>query len=286
MAGGSTASFLKIGVGARPIGMGNAFTAIANDINAIAWNPAGLSQLSKREVGLMHAELFADTRYDFLGYAHPTSIGTFGLGINYLSQAKIESRSADRSASGSFGASDMALNIAYGRPIPSGTRLGINFKYLQSQISDVKAQGWAVDLGALHRTPIAGLNLGLAVQNLGPGLKFIEESSPLPLTFATGFTYHLHLGMALALDLKHMPHDKRTTVSIGTEYALFSALTLRAGYLGALAAQGQKNLRSTEGLAGLGTGFGLKLRGYGIDYAFTPMGELGNAQRISLSASF
>ena len=87
-AGNTTAAFLKIGVGARPIGMGNAFTAVADDINSLAWNPAGLSLLSRRELGVMHSELFADTRYDFLGYAHPMKTGTLGLGINYLSLRK------------------------------------------------------------------------------------------------------------------------------------------------------------------------------------------------------
>src|SRR5277367_2440442 len=86
----TSAAFLKIGVGARPIGMGNAFTGVADDINALAWNPAGLSQLTSREMGAMDAEMFADTRYDFVGYAQPLisgegeNYGTLGLGVQYL----------------------------------------------------------------------------------------------------------------------------------------------------------------------------------------------------------
>jgi hypothetical protein len=265
--------------------MGDAFTAVADDINALIWNPAGLAQLKRPELGVAHAELFAGTRYDFLGFGRPLKSGAaWGTGVQYLSQGRIEARSADRSESGSFAASDLAVNLAYSSPIFSRAKLGANFKYLQSRIADASAQGWAVDLGAMQATPLAGLNFGAAVQNLGPGLKFIEERSSLPLALAAGLAYRLPLGMTLAWDVKHMPRDRRTTVSIGTEYAVFSGLALRAGYLGA--AQWRRGTGGQEGMAGLGAGFGLRVRGYGVDYAFTPMGELGHAQRLSLSSHF
>ena len=287
-AGGSTASFLKIGVGARPVGMGQAFVGIADDVHALAWNPAGLSRLSRRELGAMHAEMFADTRYDFVGYAQPMRAGTLGAQASYLSQAAIESRGADRKAGGGFAAYDMAVGLGYGRMIWPHTRLGTQLKYLQSLIADVSAQGWAVDFGALQGTPIAGLDVGLAVQNLGPGLKFMDERSPLPLTLAAGLGYRLSAGMLLALDVRHLPHDRQTAVSVGSEYAVFSAMTLRAGYLGSLSrrAGGGSGADYMDALHGLGAGFGLRLRGYGLDYAMTPFGELGNAQRVSLNLRF
>ena len=61
-----TASFLNIGVGARALGMGGAYTALADDANALYWNPAGLSKLEQREFTASHAEMFASTRLDFL----------------------------------------------------------------------------------------------------------------------------------------------------------------------------------------------------------------------------
>ncbi len=285
-AGNTTAAFLKIGVGARPVGMGNAFTAVANDVNALVWNPAGLCQLSMKEMTATHTELFVDTRYDFIGYAQPAKTGVLGFGVNYLSQGKIESRSADRQVTGGFDASDMAVNLAYSRFVAPEVGLGVNFKYLKSQIADVSAQGWAVDLGGLYKTPIRGLGLGLAVQNLGPGLKFLEERSSLPLSFTAGAGYRLPgMGMLLALDVKYMLYDKKTSVSVGTEYSVFSFVTLRAGYLAALTGgTGAGDFKRASN--SMGAGFGLKLRGIGADYAFTPFGELGNTQRFSLSMRF
>ena len=77
-AGGSTVSFLKIPVGAREVGMGQAFTALASGANAVFWNPAGLSRLQGREVSATDARVFADVRFDTLAYAHPLGAGGAG----------------------------------------------------------------------------------------------------------------------------------------------------------------------------------------------------------------
>ena len=90
----SGAVFLKIGTGARPAAMGGAYTALADDVNALYYNPGGLAQLKMRELGATHTEWLLGSRFDFIGYAQPTKIGTFGLGVTRLSSGKIEGRSA------------------------------------------------------------------------------------------------------------------------------------------------------------------------------------------------
>ncbi len=87
-----TASFLNIGVGARALGMGGAYTALADDANALYWNAAGLSRLEKREFTASHAEMYESTRLDYLAYAHPTSQGTFAAALTYLTQGTIDGR--------------------------------------------------------------------------------------------------------------------------------------------------------------------------------------------------
>jgi len=64
--------FLRIGVGARALGMGSAFAGLADDGSAAFWNPAGLATLTSREVTLMHAEQFGSiVKYDFASYTMP-----------------------------------------------------------------------------------------------------------------------------------------------------------------------------------------------------------------------
>jgi hypothetical protein len=70
------AEFLKIGVGARALGMGEAYVAVADDPSAAYWNPAGLVFLRQQEVQAMHAEQFGQiVNHDYVSYAHPLEPG-------------------------------------------------------------------------------------------------------------------------------------------------------------------------------------------------------------------
>lgn len=293
---GSGAAFLKIGVGARPIAMGNAFTAVADDINAISWNPAGLARIGSREVGATHAELFADTRYEYVAYAHPlsnrsggSSYGTLGLGILHLSQGTIQGRDASRRPTAGFSGSDTALSLAFGRAIGGSASLGSGLKYLSSSIGGESAHSVALDLGATYRPRVRGLALGASLQNLGPGLAFISDTNSLPLTLSVGASLRLGSGILPAMDLRTRPGDGKISAGLGMEYAALPVLSLRAGYLSALAgglsANGAANDKFGDA-AGLGAGIGLRVSRYYLDYAFTPFGELGNVQRISLGTRF
>ena len=286
VAADTTAAFLKIGVGARPIGMGSAFTAIADDINAVHWNPAGLAQLNKRELGAMDAQLFADTRLDFIGFATPFKKGTLAFSSLYLSQGAIEARGSNRERLGTFTAADTALAASFARGIGHGISLGITGKYLQSRIAEASAQTFALDVGILAHTGIDGLTFGAAVQNAGPGMKFLSERSNLPLTGTAGVALRLPIGLVISADLKRQVYDQRNSFSMGTELPIMKALALRAGYLSAITGGPSANGQRLQDARGLGAGVGVRLQSFTMDYAFTPMGELGNTQRLSFGVKF
>nr|HPI03422.1 UPF0164 family protein [Candidatus Goldiibacteriota bacterium] len=83
--GTSNADFLKIGVGARSSGMGEAFAAVADDANAAFWNPAGIAQADKWSFTLMHLMWFAGSNYEFLGGIAPIDSATAaGLSVYYF----------------------------------------------------------------------------------------------------------------------------------------------------------------------------------------------------------
>jgi hypothetical protein len=64
--------FLKIQVGARALGMGGAFTAVADDATAPYWNPAGMVFLPYKEVIPQHQEKFGNlAKHDFIGAVMP-----------------------------------------------------------------------------------------------------------------------------------------------------------------------------------------------------------------------
>ncbi|MFA5139712.1 MAG: PorV/PorQ family protein [Elusimicrobiota bacterium] len=287
-----TAAFLKVAPGARPVAMGEAFTAVADDLNALSWNPAGMALLGRKEAAFMHAELFEDTRYDFIGYGHPLSagaLGTLGFGFARLSQGSIEARTEDRRPAGSFEASDTLLQAAYARRLAgSGPLLGISVKYLNSSLAGVSAQSAALDFGLLLERNVRSvpLSLGFSVMNLGPGMRFLNQTDELPLAVSLGAGVRVLSSLRLAADFRHRPRSGESRFGLGTEYMVLPALTLRAGY-STLAASGlASDATADKAFNGLGMGLGLRMGRVGLDYAFTPAGELGTAQRFSLSTKF
>jgi hypothetical protein len=85
-AGTSSATFLRIGVGARAVGMGESFVAVANDPSAIYWNPAGLASLQRRELAVSHVEWPADVSFSHLTLVLPSRRfgGSIGLQLGVL----------------------------------------------------------------------------------------------------------------------------------------------------------------------------------------------------------
>lgn len=275
------AAFLKLDPSARSAAMGGASAALGGSADALFFNPAGLTALRRREFTAGHAEWLAGTRFDALAYAQPVGWGSLGVSALRLSAGTLEARGADRRAAGAFEAADSVYAVSAARHL-EGFAVGASLKYLRSEIGPYSAQTAAVDLGLRREVAGTPLGLGLAVRNLGKGLKFLDQEDPLPLTLAAGASYRLAGVFGLAAELRHEPHDRRMSVALGSEYAFLGALHLRAGYGANTLTRGA----ASGPLAGLGAGLGFRLKSFGADYAFTPFGELGDVQRLSLSARF
>ena len=97
-AGVRAAEFLTIPVGARGIGMGSAFTAVADDITSIWWNPAGLGFLQDREVMVNIVDHTLDLTYSYAAFATPIGDGNVVVGgiFGYLDVPDMEITTIDR----------------------------------------------------------------------------------------------------------------------------------------------------------------------------------------------
>lgn len=280
--GAETAAFLRLQPDARAAGMGEALVAAPQGLSAFTVNPAGLALKPARQAGFTHASLFEDTRLHQLSYAQPAGEdGAAGLSLRRLSHGGLEGRDAARSRTGSFAAADTALTVAYGRKAAPGLVAGAALSYVDSQLADTHGRGVAADLGAVWSREDGGVpfSLGAAARNLGPGLKRDREREPLPATLAFGAAARPVKEALVAADLRWRPNDSGSELSLGAEYEVIEAFRLRAGY----------SLRPGDGpggASGLGAGFGLSLSKLTLDYAFSPYGELGSAQRVTLSVRF
>lgn len=156
--------FLKIGVGARALGMSNAFVASADDVSSGYWNPAGLTRLSSDfQFSLMHSEYFAGiAAYDYAAMATKidsnSSIGfsfiRFGVDdIPNTTQLIDAEGNIDFNRISSFSAADYAGIISYARNSPiEGLSYGANVKIIHRSVGDfAQAWGFGFDLGAQYR---------------------------------------------------------------------------------------------------------------------------------------
>jgi len=281
----SGADFLRIDTDARAGAMSSAGAASAMGISAIAYNPAGLASLKHGEAALSHSALYLGTAHDFAGagFALPGSAGwKMGLSFARLSSGSMEGRAASRVRTGGYSAYDQAATLALAKQHGMYSYGGA-VKYIESSIAGVKGTGYAVDMGVqrgLRGIPVA---VGVAVQNLGPGIKYISQRDQLPLSVSAGIMYMPVAGFMLNFDARRYVYDRSTTYSLGTEYALFGG----PGSMSGLSLRGGVNGGAGQSAAGaFSVGAGIKLMNADLDYAMSPEGTLGSTQRITLKKKF
>jgi long-subunit fatty acid transport protein len=278
-AGTSAAQFLKLGAGARAAAMGEAFSAVSDNADSVYWNPAGLNKIEGKSLSVMHAAWFEGITYDWAAYAQKVgSIGTFGVGVQYLSYGSINGTDDTGLDTGSFSPSGRALTVSYARQL-CGLSLGANVKYISSQIQNT-ASAYAVDAGAQYALT-EKLDLGAVMQNAGTKMKFNNVEETLPFAVKCGAAYRVRPQWALSAEV-NAPIDNTPVYSAGTEYRY--AIDGRISAAGRLGYTTRTN--DTGGLNGVTMGAGFTYLSYSIDYAFVPYGDLGNTHRISLGIVF
>lgn len=263
--GTSGAQFLKIGVGARALGMGEAFVAVANDASALYWNPGGVSRLNRPEIIFNHTKWVADISEEYLGYIQPLGrSGTLGFQVSLLTMGAMQATTQDDPSTSyredegeglpTFSANDLAAGITYAHNFTDKFSLGVSMKYIRESIWEMSANGVGVDVGTLYYTGWKSVKLGMALTNFGPNMQYggsnllglIQAQSgagwpytlqttayPIPLTFRVGASFDpLNKGMhhvTIAMDLLH-PNDGTEKFSGGVEYTWNNFASLRAGY--------------------------------------------------------
>jgi tetratricopeptide (TPR) repeat protein len=269
--GTTGANFLLLGGGARPLGMGEAYVALADDSSATFWNPAGLSRMIFPEIQYMYNQWFLDVRHSFFNAAFTTNYGTFGGSYSLLDSGDIPGFSGGGSPEASFKSQDTALTFSWGRKLNDRFSLGVSLKSIGESLANYQAQSLAFDLGCVFDLS-PKLKLGAAIQNIGQPLKFISEQTALPLTERVGLAITNRLfddSQALTVDYVNSA-GSHPTINIGGEYLFREFLALRGGL-----ARGS-----------LRAGVGLRASQFGLDYAYLYHNSLGATHQVSLLYSF
>jgi len=282
------AQFLNLGFGARALGMGEAFTAVADDISCAYYNPAGLAYGGGgRQLSLAYALHLQDTSVSQAAYmARP-----YAASLTYFSAGDLEGRNDLGNPTGDFTAGDYAFSLSRGFGL-GPLAAGVSAKVISQKIASSGATSLAADLGLLYRFEGTPYSLGASLLNFGTKVKFEDESFPLPLTFKAGAAAAFSNRLLLALDVG-VPNYGAADARLGAEYRGIQGLALRAGYRTSPPAQSDallgKGFGGTSGVSamyGLFVGLGFEYSGFDLDYALLPYGDLGSAHRFSLDYKF
>ena len=174
--GTTAAKFLSIEVGSNAVGMGGAYTSIANDATAMYWNPAGLSFHDTKEVYFNHANWIADISFDYFGITFPmNNKSVLGFNLTSVTMDEMEvTRYGNENTGETFRAADYAIGSTYALNLTDRFSVGFNGKYIQQSIANSHAKGFAVDFGTLFITPF-GFTLGTSISNFGPKLRMTGD---------------------------------------------------------------------------------------------------------------
>jgi len=269
----TAASFLKIPVAPKAIGMGETYCAMMGGINSIHWNPAGLASLEKTELMFTDNEWWDGIRLNCLAIASPLSDGgSLGIGFDLLSISGIEGRDIYENPTGELTAQNYALTISHGRWVNDKSAIGLNLKVIHQELEGTKRDGVAIDLGGLY-LPCKDFRLGLSLQNIGPKIKFEEDKSDLPFNLKFGISYLPYRDLSLVFDI-NQPLRRDLKLSGGFQYQVHKALALRMGYV------------DKSDFNGLRWGLSFNWKNLQVDYALIPRGDLGLSYLFSFIFGF
>lgn len=276
--GGAPLAFLSLDTGARPAALGGAYAAIADDADALAYNPAGLAAVKRHEAAFTHHSHFSGAAAQSLAVALRQGLGLSAQTVAHGPAQRTTLSNPSGAGLGQFEARDTAVGAGYGRAVGAGVSLGLGIKYVRSTIDSYTAAAAAADAGALYRPDaLPQLSLALAVKNMGGAVRFQSSSEKLPLLLRAGasWTARWDKRSALLVFEAAKPRQGAVEPAAGLEVRPAPALALRLGY----------QSRNDAGLA-LTAGIGAAVGAWRGDYAFVPFGALGNAHRLTVSFSW
>ncbi|HEY6907322.1 MAG TPA: PorV/PorQ family protein [Ignavibacteriaceae bacterium] len=314
--GTAAAQFLKIGVGARANALGGSFTAIANDVSTIYWNPAGITNLNRFSLAATHNEWFADISHDFAGVVYPVSssdvLALHVIALN-TGEQEVTTVTQPEGTGVYYDVSDLAIGLSYARVLTDRFSVGMTVKYIQQNLYNESASTFALDLGTYLRTGFHDLIIAMNMSNFGgnmqlegrdlititdinnqvsgnynPDATLKTEPWPLPLTFRVGIAMDVVGGndpviesaqnrLTIALDGVH-PNDNTEKLNIGGEYAWDEMVFARVGY--------KINYDLEEWTFGVGLRMDVVNQQVGFDYALVDFNDLGKVSQFSLELRF
>jgi hypothetical protein len=288
--GSGAANFLKIPVGAMETSLGGAFTAVADNANAVYYNPAGLGFLQNPGITFSQNNFIEGMSQQWLAAAYPYKSGAFGLGVNYLSVSAFDAYDNNDIPTGSVSAYDMAVYLSWGGRLPLDNDIlravsyGASAKYISGKLDAESGTGYGLDLGLMAATAVKHLRFGINIENAASTrIIFIETGVRPPLTYKSGVMYELRTSAISAarftLDYVFLA-GRPGYIAAGMEHSLYDIFAVRIG---------QSSLGDISNGLTLGLGFDLSKyigKNISVDYSYGATYAFGDIHKLGVTYKF
>ncbi|MCK4892537.1 MAG: hypothetical protein KAT07_01155 [Calditrichia bacterium] len=241
--GGYSGAFLRIGLGARGIAMGNAQVATADHGFGFYYNPAAQPYLEKFSANFSYSFLSLDRRFSFVGLSSPLKPqGGLSLGWIYSGVKDIQGYDSRGFATDNINHGIHAIYFSFGIfVVPQRLSVGINAKYLREDLSDpdfdYDGSGFGMDLGILAKVT-RDLSVGYLVKDLNASLQSntnnifergIEKDNKFPITHRLGLFYDAPVRWIHAAYDFEWSHAGEVKNHLGLEFTV-PGVAARIGY--------------------------------------------------------
>jgi hypothetical protein len=270
--------FLRMGVGARAMAMGNAYSAVDGDVFSAYYNPAGLASLEGRQIGLSYRYMSMDRHFTHLAFG--SRIGPdAGFAFTWLGAGTddIQGRDLSGNSTGNLKDSRNSFGVTFSKQAGPHISLGITPKVSLWNLGGENAKAFGFDLGVLVR-PTESLSAAFVLRDINSRFTWeskrwadvIGDSDGQPMQKEDKFPVYYTLGLAwkpikdkvVLSVMTESVQDNPTGFDFGASWAVNTIFTLRAGVY---------NYSSSEGLdyGSITGGFGLRVsQTIGFDYTF------------------
>jgi len=303
----SAFQFLKIGVGARGVAMGESFVAVANDVSALYWNPAGLVLFADNQAIASRTEYVADIKHDFFGIAyHVSGEDAIGLSVSslHMDDMEITTETQPFGTGRYFSFGDVAVALTYAKKMTDHFSFGATLRYVEETLDVLTMRSIMVDLGTYYWTGLGSARFAVVISNFGAdaqpkgtvslysGEKVSTfQSFSLPTMFKLGVALEAFESetqrLTTSIQLNH-PNDNSEHIRLGLEFAWQEMFFVRGGVKRTI---GQPlfsgDATSEEDLSvGVGVKVALGVSTVTADYAFSSFHRLGSVHRISVAFTY
>ena len=230
--------FLKLTTNARAVAMGDAYSAVGNDISAIFYNPAGLTQMETERAAVgSYTNWIVGSSLGTAAFAIKTGIATFGVSATFFnSETFEETTSQNPQGTGNMvKTSDVALGFTISKQLTDKLSFGAQIRYIKEDLILIDFSTIDINFGTVFFTGYKSTRLSMALRNLGADAVVVAQDARVPTTFYLAGAGEIagNLGDPFSLTVSAEQAfftDYKARYYVGGEAWFNNAFALRAGY--------------------------------------------------------